>query len=58
MLLCDAEGCYENYYMQCLDPPLEHIPEGDWICPLYVYFAYMVTPEDCVGGVAPVQTAA
>ena len=41
MLLCDAEGCYENYYMQCLDPPLEHIPEGDWICPLYVYFAYI-----------------
>ena len=30
MLVCD--GCDELYHMQCLDPPLTSIPEGDWFC--------------------------
>ena len=30
MLLCD--GCDELFHCQCLDPPLDSIPEGDWFC--------------------------
>lgn len=32
MLLCDGcdHGCY---HMECLDPPLTKLPEGDWYCP-------------------------
>lgn len=25
--------CEEAYHLDCLDPPLEMIPEGDWFCP-------------------------
>ena len=32
MLLCD--GCNFGYHMQCLDPPIEAIPDGDWFCPV------------------------
>nr|XP_022911705.1 PHD and RING finger domain-containing protein 1-like [Onthophagus taurus] len=31
MLLCDA--CDMGYHMLCLDPPLDEIPEGVWMCP-------------------------
>ena len=31
MLVCD--GCDGLYHMQCLDPPLTTLPEGDWFCP-------------------------
>ena len=34
MLLCGNEegtkGCGKGFHSQCLDPPLEVIPEGDW----------------------------
>jgi hypothetical protein len=30
ILVCD--GCDELYHMHCLDPPLDHVPEGDWYC--------------------------
>eukprot|EP00976_Prorocentrum_cordatum_P102312 1192991-Prorocentrum_minimum.AAC.2 len=31
MLLCD--GCDLGYHMNCVNPPLAAIPEGDWFCP-------------------------
>ncbi|BDA48430.1 probable protein strawberry notch homolog 1 [Coccomyxa sp. Obi] len=31
MLLCD--GCDHGYHMDCLDPPVVDVPEGDWFCP-------------------------
>ncbi len=30
-LVCDE--CEYYYHLDCLDPPLEKIPEGDWYCP-------------------------
>lgn len=31
MLICD--GCELGHHTFCLDPPLFHIPKGDWFCP-------------------------
>jgi hypothetical protein len=31
MLVC--EQCFTGWHMDCLDPPLTSIPEGDWLCP-------------------------
>ena len=31
MLLCD--NCNGGYHTYCLDPPLEAVPDGDWLCP-------------------------
>jgi hypothetical protein len=25
--------CEEAYHLDCLDPPVQSIPEGDWFCP-------------------------
>lgn len=37
MLLCGDEsgnnGCAIGYHIDCLNPPLEAIPEEDWFCP-------------------------
>ncbi|KAJ7565396.1 hypothetical protein O6H91_02G058800 [Diphasiastrum complanatum] len=33
MLLCDRTGCHHAFHTFCLDPPLQAIPEGDWLCP-------------------------
>lgn len=33
MLLCDGPGCERAYHTQCLSPPLDEVPEGDWLCP-------------------------
>lgn len=30
MLLCD--GCDLGYHLECLDPPLQDVPEGSWYC--------------------------
>jgi ''chromo'' (CHRromatin Organisation MOdifier) domain./PHD-finger. len=30
ILLCDI--CDKLYHRQCLDPPLDELPEGDWFC--------------------------
>ena len=30
MLIC--EGCQEGYHLDCLEPPLDTIPEGHWYC--------------------------
>eukprot|EP00112_Aurelia_sp_Birch-Aquarium-sp1_P005163 Seg1585.12 transcript_id=Seg1585.12/GoldUCD/mRNA.D3Y31 product="PHD and RING finger domain-containing protein 1" protein_id=Seg1585.12/GoldUCD/D3Y31 len=31
LLLCD--GCDHGYHLECLDPPLDHVPIDDWYCP-------------------------
>ena len=31
MLLCD--NCDTGWHTYCLDPPLEEVPEGSWLCP-------------------------
>lgn len=31
MMLCD--GCDAALHMDCLQPPLDSVPEGDWLCP-------------------------
>ena len=37
MLICGDEsgsgGCGLGMHIDCLDPPLEHVPEEDWFCP-------------------------
>jgi hypothetical protein len=33
MLLCDGPGCEQAFHQQCLVPPLQCVPEGDWLCP-------------------------
>lgn len=31
LLLCDT--CTLSYHLQCLDPPLDEAPQGEWSCP-------------------------
>ncbi|CAL8376327.1 unnamed protein product, partial [Gadus morhua 'NCC'] len=31
LLCCDA--CTSSYHIHCLNPPLPHIPNGEWLCP-------------------------
>ena len=31
MLLCD--NCDTGWHIYCLDPPLDEVPEGQWLCP-------------------------
>ena len=33
MMLCDA--CGNGYRLYCLQPPLEHVPVEDWVCPVW-----------------------
>ena len=33
MLLCDGLSCENAYHQKCLSPPLNAVPEGDWLCP-------------------------
>ena len=32
ILLCDSPDCGRSFHQQCLVPPLQTIPEGDWFC--------------------------
>jgi len=32
LLLCDGEGCSVAMHTRCLNPPLDHVPEGEWFC--------------------------
>ncbi len=34
ILLCDGQGCDLEFHTFCLQPPLQTIPEGSWLCPL------------------------
>ena len=31
LICCDF--CPESYHLNCVEPPLDQIPEGDWKCP-------------------------
>lgn len=31
LIVCDS--CDRAHHLDCLDPPLKRIPEGDWLCP-------------------------
>ena len=33
MLLCDGPGCDVAFHLGCLSPPLDKVPEDDWLCP-------------------------
>lgn len=33
MLLCDACGPNGAHHLDCLEPRLSEVPEGDWFCP-------------------------
>nr|XP_029117149.1 uncharacterized protein LOC105033425 isoform X2 [Elaeis guineensis] len=32
LLCCDGKGCKRSYHLTCLDPPLQIIPPGLWLC--------------------------
>jgi hypothetical protein len=34
LLLCDTDECPRAVHMDCLDPPLDEIPGGEWCVPL------------------------
>lgn len=34
IILCDK--CDRGCHTYCLQPPLEDVPEGDWVCPLCI----------------------
>lgn len=34
LLFCDA--CDKGFHMECLDPPLDELPKGRWICPVCI----------------------
>ena len=31
-LLCDGQECNGGCHLECLNPPLDDVPEGDWFC--------------------------
>ena len=34
IILCDRPGCRRETHIYCLWPPLDKIPEGEWLCDL------------------------
>jgi len=40
MILCD--GCGTGWHTMCLDPPLEAVPRGDWLCPRCIHYGVNV----------------
>ena len=30
--MLDCDKCHQGYHMGCLNPPLNEIPDGDWLC--------------------------
>ena len=32
-VMIECDGCLKGYHLECLDPPLEEIPPGEWLCP-------------------------
>lgn len=44
IILCDGEHNGEDcgYHIQCLAPPLDHVPEGDWLCPECVAAGHLI----------------
>lgn len=44
IILCD--GCDKGFHMFCLNPPLEKVPAGEWLCPMCLGQA--IVGEDAV----------
>ncbi|KAH7669843.1 DNA helicase protein [Dioscorea alata] len=34
LLCCDGKGCKRSFHLSCLDPPLDVVPLGIWLCHL------------------------
>jgi hypothetical protein len=32
LILCDDPQCSRSYHLDCLEPPLDSVPEGKWFC--------------------------
>ncbi|KAF3340375.1 Autoimmune regulator [Carex littledalei] len=32
LLCCEGQGCSKTYHLKCLDPPLQEVPSGVWLC--------------------------
>ncbi|WCJ37135.1 Acyl-CoA N-acyltransferase with RING/FYVE/PHD-type zinc finger protein [Euphorbia peplus] len=45
LLCCDT--CPNTYHLQCLSPPLESVPTGDWQCQNCSQVADLSTPNPC-----------
>jgi len=45
---CDGRGCRKTFHLQCLDPPLEEVPETAFYCPSCL--AKASTPPGAEGG--------
>ncbi|OQR87370.1 chromodomain-helicase-DNA-binding protein [Achlya hypogyna] len=51
ILICDR--CDNEIHLECLDPPLDALPEGEWFCPyceLRMMYEAMVLPKGDGGG--------
>ena len=33
LMLCSSRGCESAAHFDCLDPPLDRVPDDDWFCP-------------------------
>lgn len=44
IILCD--GCDKGFHMFCLNPPMEIVPPGDWLCPMCL--GQQIVGEDAV----------
>ena len=53
MLVCDC--CNEGWHTQCLQEPLEAVPEGDWFCPKCAKAADISGGRKNISGEAPVR---
>ena len=42
MILCDA--CGRGFHLECLSPPLSHVPDGDWFCVQCAAVAALICP--------------
>jgi hypothetical protein len=40
MLLCDK--CDKGYHLFCLNPPMESIPDGDWVSTFEIFVGVMM----------------
>ena len=46
LLICDGLGCTRQYHLQqCLETPLQSVPEGVWLCPTCVNSGNAVDPN-------------
>lgn len=42
VLMCDGQGCFRAYHMQCLKPVVSEVDDDDWFCPLCTTMANLV----------------